>query len=34
MLELDEVMRRKRDGEFAELLCRIRTASCTEEDLA
>ena len=28
MLELDEIMRQRGDSRFAELLCRVRTASC------
>ena len=34
MVELDEIMRQKGDSAFAELLCRVRTASCTDEDIA
>ena len=34
MLELDEVMRQRGDSAFAELLCRVRTDSCTEADIA
>ena len=34
MVELDEIMRQKDDSAFAELLCRVRTASCTEQDIA
>ena len=34
MLELDEIMRQRGDSAFAELLCRVRTASCTSEDIA
>ena len=34
MLELDEIMRQREDGEFAKLLRRIRTATCTDEDIA
>ena len=26
-------MRQKEDGEFAELLCRVRKAQCTEQDI-
>ena len=33
MIELDEIMRQKDDSEFCELLCRIRTADQTEEDI-
>ena len=32
-LELDEIMRQKEDGEFAQLLCRVRTADSTEEEI-
>ena len=34
MVELDEIMRQKGDSAFAELLCTVRTASCTDEDIA
>ena len=34
MVELDEIMSQKHDSAFAELLCRVRTASCTEQDIA
>ena len=34
IVELDEIMRQKGDSAFAELLCRVRTASCTNEDIA
>ena len=34
MLELDEIMRQRGDSAFAELLCRVRTASCTSDDIA
>ena len=34
MLELDEIMRQRGDSAFAELLCRVRTASCTNDDIA
>ena len=33
MIELDEIMRQKDDSRFAQLLCRVRTATCTEEDI-
>ena len=33
MIELDEIMRQRGDSQFAELLCRVRTATCTEEDI-
>jgi ATP-dependent DNA helicase PIF1 len=29
MIELDEIMRQRGDSQFAQLLCRVRTASCT-----
>ena len=28
MLELDEIMRQREDGDFVQLLCRIRLATC------
>ena len=34
MIELDEIMRQRGDRAFCELLCRIRTADYTDEDLA
>ena len=34
MLELDEIMRQRGDSAFAELLCRVRTASCANDDIA
>ena len=34
MVELDQVMRQRGDQRFAELLCRIRKAEHTEEDLS
>ena len=34
MLELDEVMRQRGDSAFSEFLCRVRTDSCTEADIA
>lgn len=34
MLELTESMRQRNDTQFAELLMRVRTATCTEEDMA
>ena len=34
MIELDEIMRQRGDSDFAELLCRVRTASCTHADHA
>ena len=34
MLELDEIMRQRGDSKFCELLCRVRTADHTEDDLA
>ena len=33
MLELDEIMRQREDGDFAQLLCRVRLATCTERDI-
>ena len=33
MLELSEIMRQRGDSAFAELLCRVRTATCTSEDI-
>lgn len=33
MLELDEIMRQKEDREFAQLLCRVRTATGTNHDI-
>ena len=33
MIELTEVMRQRDDRAFSELLCRVRTNSCTSEDL-
>ena len=33
LVELDQVMRQREDQSFAELLCRVRKAECTEEDL-
>ena len=33
MIELTEVMRQRGDRAFSELLCRVRTNSCTSEDI-
>ena len=33
MLELDEIMRQRNDVRFTELLCRMRKAECTSEDI-
>ena len=33
MIELDEIMRQRGDTAFCELLCRVRTADCTDADL-
>ena len=33
MIELGEIMRQRDDSQFAQLLCRIHTATCTEEDI-
>ena len=34
MIELNEIMRRRNDSAFGELLCRVRTAACTNDDLS
>uniref|UniRef100_A0A1X7VAE1 ATP-dependent DNA helicase n=1 Tax=Amphimedon queenslandica TaxID=400682 RepID=A0A1X7VAE1_AMPQE len=33
MIELHEIMRQRGDSLFTELLCRVRTNSCTDEDI-
>ena len=33
MIELDKIMRQRDDSQFAQLLCRVRTATCTDEDI-
>lgn len=33
MIELNEIMRQRGDEQFAQLLCRACTNSCTEEDI-
>ena len=33
MIELNEIMRQRGDSLFTELLCRVRTNSCTDEDI-
>lgn len=33
MFELDDIMRQRGDSTFTELLCRVRTDSCTEADI-
>ena len=33
MIELDEIMRQRDDSQFAQLLCRVRTATYTDEDI-
>ena len=33
MIELDEIMRQRGDSQFAQLLCRVRTATYTAEDI-
>ena len=32
-IELDEIMRQREDGQSAQLLCHVRTATCTEQDI-
>ena len=34
LIELDEIMRQRGDTAFCELLCRVRTATCTNDDLS
>ena len=34
MIELDEIMRQRGDTAFCELLCRVRTADCTNDDFS
>ena len=33
MIEPDEVMRQRGDRTFSEMLCRVRTNSCTQADI-
>ena len=33
MIELTEIMRQRGDSAFAEMLCRVRTATCTPADI-
>ena len=33
MIELDEITRQRDDSQFAQLLCRVHTATCTDEDI-
>ena len=33
MIELGEIMRQRGDSQFAQLLCRVPTATCTDEDI-
>ena len=33
MIGLDVIMRQRDDSQFAQLLCRVRTATCTEDDI-
>ena len=33
MIELDDIMRKRGDSQFAQLLCRVRIATCPEEDI-
>ena len=34
MIELNEIMRQRGDSGFCELLCRVRTAECTSDDIS
>ena len=34
MIELDEIMRQRGDSAFSEVLCRVGTADCTNDDLS
>ncbi len=34
MIELDEIVRQRDDSTFCELLCRVRTAECTSDDIS
>ena len=34
MIELDEIMRQRGDCAFCEVLCRVGTADCTNDDLS
>ena len=34
MIELDEIMRLRSDSAFCEVLCRVGTADCTNDDLS
>ena len=34
MIELDEIMRQRGDSAFCEVLCRVGTADCTNDDLS
>ena len=33
MIEFDGIMRQRKDIEFAKLLCRVRKAECTAQDM-
>ena len=33
MIALDEIMKQSEDSQFAQLLCRVLTATCTEDDV-
>jgi hypothetical protein len=33
MIQLDEIMRQRDDSHFAKILCRVRTVTCTEDDI-
>ena len=33
MMELDEIMKQREGSQFAELLCRVRTTTFTENDI-
>ncbi len=34
MIELDEIVRQRNDNTFCELLCLVRTAKCTSDDVS
>ena len=33
MIELDEIMRQRGDSQLAQLLCQVRTATCSDKDI-